>query len=156
MNRVVLLTGGNIGNIEANIASVPADIEREIGRIALRSRVYKSASWGFAAAEPFYNQVLVCETLLTPRQVLDKIHEIEARYGRIHACGQLYASRTMDIDILFYNDEIILTDTLTVPHPLLHRREFVLNPLCEIMGGYVHPILGKSLDKFREELKTQI
>ncbi len=151
MKKVVLLTGGNLGDIGANMASVVGDIGRGIGRVVKKSSVYTSEAWGFEASEKFLNQALVCQTELSPRQVLEKIHAIEARYGRTRT-GNGYASRTMDIDILFFGSETIDTPDLKIPHPLLHLRGFVLAPLAEIMGSYVHPALGKTIDELKDSL----
>ncbi len=117
-------------------------INAEIGPVLRCSHRYKSAAWGFEGeeAKPFSNQVLISDTDLTPRQVLEKVQEIEQVLGRDRAAeeaekkrtGQAYSSRVIDIDILFYDDETVDEPDLKIPHPLIFQREFVLEPLREV------------------------
>lgn len=101
----------------------------------------------------FLNQALVVETALTAHEVLKEALSIEADLGRVRKEGSwVYSSRPMDIDLIFYNDEVIETPELTIPHPRMHLRKFVLAPLTEVMPDYRHPLLGKSV----KELLTQI
>ena len=144
MNETVLSIGGNLGNRLENIRQAIGYIEERIGTIKQRSSVYESEPWGFEAEHRFLNAVVVVETALSPEAVLQEAQEIENVMGRIRN-GNGYSSRTMDIDILFFNDDVIDTTTLTVPHPRLHERRFVLVPLVEIMPDRVHPVLGKSV-----------
>jgi len=144
MNNVTLLIGGNLGNRLENIRQAIDYIEERIGKIKQRSSVYESEPWGFEAEHCFLNAVVVVETALLPEAVLREAQDIENIMGRIRN-GSGYTSRTMDIDILFFNDDVINTPTLTVPHPRLHERRFVLLPLAEVMPDKVHPVLGKSV-----------
>ncbi|MCL2041006.1 MAG: 2-amino-4-hydroxy-6-hydroxymethyldihydropteridine diphosphokinase [Bacteroidales bacterium] len=144
MNNVTLSIGGNLGNRMENIRRALDYIEERIGKIKQRSSVYESEPWGFEAEHRFLNAVVVAETALSPEVVLREAQEIENIMGRIRS-GSGYSSRTMDIDILFFNDDIINTPTLTVPHPRLHERHFVLLPLAEIMPDRVHPVLRESV-----------
>ena len=101
----------------------------------------------------FLNQALVVVTALTAHEVLKEALAIEAELGRVRKSGRkVYSSRPMDIDLIFYNDEVIETADLIIPHPRMHLREFVLAPLEEVMPNYRHPLLGKSV----KELLTQI
>jgi len=127
-----------------NIRQALDYIEERIGKIKQRSSVYESEPWGFETEHRFLNAVVVVETALSPEAVLREAHAIEDIMGRTRN-GNGYTSRTMDIDILFFNDDVINTPTLTVPHPRLHERRFVLLPLAEIMPDKVHPVLGKSI-----------
>lgn len=159
MNRAVVITGGNGPSIESDIITVVGDISRKLGRVVVASSVYRTPPYGFEADRDFLNQVLVVETALTPYDFLKVIWEIEVSYGRERGDDSAeaakwearkrgergYCSRDMDIDILFWNDEIIDTDLLAIPHPLMCRREFVMRPLAEVLPDFVHPVLGKSM-----------
>jgi len=140
MHQVFLGTGGNIGNKHDNFDKVYTFIKNELGAIIKSSSIYETSPWGFQAEENFWNQVLVVETDFSPFELLQKINLIESQFGRKRD-GQQYKSREMDIDILYFDDEIIETENLTIPHPLLHKRLFVLVPLAEIAPDFVHPVL---------------
>jgi len=118
----------------------------KLGELTGESRIYESPAWGFTADETFLNQVLIVETYLPPLTVLDVIQSIETHLGRVHTTPhpgsgpRSYESRLIDIDILFYDDRIIHEDRLRVPHPLIAERDFVLNPLKEVMPDYIHPV----------------
>jgi 2-amino-4-hydroxy-6-hydroxymethyldihydropteridine diphosphokinase len=106
----------------------------------LRSSVYETPSWGFNSENPFWNQVLCIETHLRPSEILENIKKIDAAFGR-KRIPEGYSSREMDVDILYFDNEIVNTENLTIPHPLLHKRLFVLVPLAEIAPDFVHPVL---------------
>lgn len=161
--RVTLLTGSNAPDREAILHRTAALLAERVGPIVSRSRIYTSAAWGFSSEEPFANQALRLETSLTPIEVLDVALEVEQIVGRDRAqearekelSGERYASRVVDVDVMFCDDEIISEPRLQVPHPLLHEREFALEPLCEIMADYRHPQLGRSLKDIYFELKEK-
>lgn len=161
--RVTLLTGSNAPDREAILHRTAALLAERVGPIVSRSRIYTSAAWGFSSEEPFANQALQLETSLTPLQVLDAVLEVEQIVGRDRVqearekelSGERYASRVVDVDVMFCDDEIISEPRLQVPHPLLHEREFALEPLCEIMADYCHPQLGRSLKDIYFELKEK-
>ena len=161
--RVTLLTGSNAPDREAILQRTATLLAERVGPIVSRSRIYTSAAWGFSSEEPFANQALRLETLLTPIEVLDAALEVEQTVGRDRAqearekelSGERYASRVVDVDVMFCDDEIISEPRLQVPHPLLHEREFALEPLCEIMADYRHPQLGRSLKDIYFELKEK-
>ncbi len=141
-HQLILSLGGNLGN-KAQIFSETSDlIENEIGNVVNVSPIYETPPWGFDSENLFWNQVLLVVTSLHPMKVLQKIREIEKHFGRKRKAGT-YLSRKMDIDILFYDDEVIQTEQLTVPHPLIEKRRFVLAPLCDIRPELVHPGNGK-------------
>lgn len=140
MHQVFLGIGGNIGNKHDNFDKVYTFIKNELGVVTKSSSVYETSPWGFQAEENFWNQVLIVETKLSAVELLQKINNIENMFGRKRD-GNQYKSREMDIDILYFNAKIIETENLTVPHPLLHLRLFVLVPLREIAPDFVHPVL---------------
>lgn len=161
--RVTLLTGSNAPDREAILHRTAALLAERVGPIVSRSRIYTSAAWGFSSKEPFANQALRLETSLMPIKVLDVALEVEQTVGRDRVqearekelSGERYASRVVDVDVMFCDDEIISEPRLQVPHPLLHEREFALEPLCEIMADYRHPQLGRSLKDIYFELKEK-
>lgn len=140
MHKVFLGIGGNIGNKPENFSTVLRFISEELGEIILRSPVYETPPWGFHCDENFWNQVLMVETSLSPEEMLEKIDQIEGWFGRERKPGE-YSSREMDIDILYYDDAVVKTETLVIPHPLIPQRKFVLVPLADIAPGFVHPLL---------------
>jgi 2-amino-4-hydroxy-6-hydroxymethyldihydropteridine diphosphokinase len=154
LNNAILSLGGNLGNRLDNISQAMGHIEKQIGNIKRYSSVYESEAWGFETEDRFLNVVVVVETALSPETLLQKAQEIETLLGRTRT-GTGYASRTMDIDILFFNEEIINTPTLTIPHPLLHERRFVLLPLYEILPDKVHPVLRKTIAELLAECEDE-
>ena len=140
MQQVFLGIGGNLGNKRENFKRAHSFIENELGKILQTSSVYETPPWGFRAKESFWNQVLLIETDYSPEVVLKKIHDIEEQFGRKRDAKN-YASRKMDIDILYYDDIFQEEKNLIIPHPLLHQRKFVLVPLTEIAPQFKHPLL---------------
>lgn len=141
MEKVYLCLGGNIGDTRNYLQNAVAMISRRIGRVVSQSAVYQSEPWGFNAEQMFLNQVVVAETELEPHAVLELCLQIEAELGRTRS-GNGYEPRTIDIDIVFFGQQIISQPDLQVPHPLMHRRNFVLRPLCDVAADLVHPVLG--------------
>ena len=145
-----LLFGGNLGNRIKNLDLATLQIGNKIGKLAYKSTVYETEPWGFEDAHPFLNQLIIVETLLSPSEVLDEIKLIEIDMGRTKSSLQ-WSSRIIDIDILFY-EEIILKETdLTIPHPRLHERRFVLEPLLEANPEFIHPLTKKSVKELYSE-----
>ncbi len=143
MHQVFLGIGGNAGDKQSNFENVYQRIEKYLGNIIKKSSVYETPPWGFEADENFWNQVLLIETRMEPEALLDGIRDIEVLYGRKRQPGR-YLSRAMDIDILYFDERIIKTARLTIPHPRIAQRRFVLVPLAEIAPDHIHPILGKN------------
>jgi len=149
-HQAILLIGGNLGNRLENISRTVAHIEKRIGKIERRSSIYESEAWGFETKHRFLNMVVAVETSLQPESLLQEVQKIENIMLRIRN-GTGYSSRTMDIDILFFDEEVIDTPTLTIPHPRLHERRFALLPLHEIMPDKVHPVFGKNIRELLAE-----
>ena len=162
MARVVLITGGNVGDAERRLGEAAQLIDAEVGRVVRHSRVYRTKAWGFEA-EDFHNQVLVVESDLEPMRVLEAVNDIECRLGRDRsaeqevkrATGARYASRSIDIDILFYDDLVVESERLTLPHPRIAERGFVLEPLVEVAAEWQHPLCGESVKQMYEKLNQR-
>jgi 2-amino-4-hydroxy-6-hydroxymethyldihydropteridine diphosphokinase len=143
MNTAYLLIGGNLGDRINNLDAAKNLINKAIGNIIKTSSVYETASWGIEEQPDFLNQVLLIETKLSAENIIKKIFSIENEMGRIRT--QKNASRIIDIDILFFNDEVIDQPDLIIPHPEIQNRRFVLVPLAELSPNMVHPILKRSI-----------
>jgi 2-amino-4-hydroxy-6-hydroxymethyldihydropteridine diphosphokinase len=143
MNNVMLMLGSNVGDSKAIITDALDTIEQEIGQVKSISSVYKTAPWGFSEQNDFLNQAVLVHTPMHAPGIMDTLLSIEKKAGRIRA--EKNAARTLDIDILFFNNDIIETQILTIPHPRLHERNFVLKPLLEIIPDFVHPVLKKTI-----------
>ena len=149
LNRVFLGIGGNLGDRLGNLHRAVELIGERIGRIEKVSSVYLSEPWGFKHAKYFTNIVAEVYTHFSADEVLSKTFEIEAELKRTRS-GKGYEGRTMDIDILFFNDEIINTERLIVPHPHICQRLFVLLPMAEIEPNFIHPQNGKTMQQLAE------
>ena len=149
MNNVSLLIGGNMGDRMANLAAARYCINIECGRIISASSIYETEAWGYKEQNAFLNQALVIQTSLQANALMDAILKIELALGRKREIP--LGPRIIDIDIVYYNDEIINTSSLTVPHPSMAQRKFVLMPLTEIAPDYMHPILLKTNEVLLKE-----
>lgn len=143
MHHLVLLTGSNVGDSLANLQTAARYIAAEVGSIQKQSSVYKTAPWGNTKQQDFLNQVLWVDTEKSAREALVLVLAIEQKMGRVRE--QKWAPRTIDIDILFYDDAIIQESDLQVPHPLLHLRKFTLQPLLELDPNFIHPLFKQSI-----------
>lgn len=151
-NDVYLLLGSNLGERQKMLNMALDFIKLEIGNIEKCSSIYETEPWGFSSKEKFLNQVVFLKTDLSPFDLLKKNQQIEKKLGRTKT-GNNYESRLIDIDILFYNDEIIETVDLIVPHKQLHKRMFTLLPLDELNKNLIHPKFGKTISKLKSECK---
>lgn len=143
MNIAFLSVGGNLGNRLEYIKAAEEAIHEGCGRITASSSVYETEPWGSASGNHYLNRVIQIKTALSAEQLLKKTLVIEQKLGRTRGADQ-NADRTMDIDLLFFNQEIIDLPGLKLPHPRLHLRKFVLVPLNEIDKNFVHPVLQKT------------
>lgn len=145
MHNVYLLTGSNVGDSLALLNTAIKHINTQVGKVTQQSSIYKTAPWGNVNQQHFYNQVLLVQTTLSAHQVLQTILQIELDMGRVRELK--WAPRTIDIDILFYDNLVMDEDDLTVPHPLLHLRKFTLQPMAELAANLVHPKLHATISQ---------
>jgi len=143
MNKVYLLTGGNMGNRAANLAEAEKRITMQVGKVIMASSLYETLAWGITDQPPFLNQVLCVDTTQSATELLETVLDIELQMGRQRL--QKYGPRVIDIDILLFNHEVINLPNLAVPHPFLHQRRFTLEPLAEIAPDYKHPVLHQNI-----------
>ncbi|MCW5907418.1 MAG: 2-amino-4-hydroxy-6-hydroxymethyldihydropteridine diphosphokinase [Chitinophagales bacterium] len=149
MAEVYLLLGSNKGRREQYISKAMQLIETHCGNISKESSMYETEAWGLKEQAAFLNKAICITTSLSPVQLLQAIKAIEEETGRTPAAK--WGPREIDIDILFYNDEVISLPELQIPHPHLHERKFTLAPLCEIAPDIVHPTLKKNIKKLLAE-----
>jgi len=154
MNKLFLITGGNIGDRKGNLEAAAALIQKQIGKIIRLSAIYETEAWGITNQPAFYNQVLEIDTLLSAREVLHLILKIEEEMGRKRTIKN--AARIIDIDILFFNNEIINEQNLIIPHPEIANRRFVLLPLLELDPTKLHPSLHKTIQELLAETKDKL
>jgi len=154
MIDVFLLLGSNLGDRKRYLRQAIDLIETALGPVIQNSSIYETEAWGKTDEPNYLNQVVQVNTTLSARQVLEKILQIETRMGRVRE--EKWGSRIIDIDILFYGQDIINEPGLTVPHPELQNRKFTLEPLNEIAPDLQHPILKKSLFRLKSELKDNL
>ena len=143
-SQVILSLGSNLGNRLENIQLAIKFIHQTIATVVKVSSLYETPSWGFDS-EPFYNCALVLQTSKNAEQILDEVLELETKLGRVRNNEEGYQSRVIDIDVITYNEEIIDTERLQVPHPHMQNRKFVLLPMRDLNLDWRHPILQKYL-----------
>lgn len=145
MNAVVIF-GSNTGHKKQIIEEAAILLAaKTAGEITTTSSFYETEPWGFESPDLFLNRVIIYSTPLSPEDFLKKCLETEKELGRVRTGTARYASRLIDIDILFYDSLIIDTPDLAIPHPRLAERNFVLTPLNEIMPDFEHPVLHKKI-----------
>lgn len=153
VRRVYLGLGTNLGNRQDNIARAVRQIEGKVGKVVSLSSLFITEPWGFESENTFANAALCVETSMDASAILAACQDIERGMGRTSKSrGGIYHDRVIDIDILIIEGEAISTPALTVPHPLMHLRAFVIDPMAEIAPSLVHPTTGKTMLQLREEL----
>ncbi len=152
MKKVFLGLGSNIGEREETLKTAKKMIAESVGSVSSVSSVYETEPWGFESENEFLNMVLSVDTDLTPSGILGRILMIESQLGRIR-CEDKNSSRSIDIDILLYSNEVVKEAALEIPHPRLHLRKFVLVPLAEIAPELMHPVFNKTILVLLKECK---
>ena len=156
MTTVYLGLGTNIGNRKENLTRAIEALSLALGPCTAQSSFIETAPWGFDSENAFLNCAVAFETELVPLELLDTTEKVEREMGRTtKSNGGVYHDRVIDIDILLYGSEIIETPRLAIPHPLMHMRDFVLEPLAEIAPHAIHPTTGKSIKELAAEIKGQ-
>lgn len=154
MNNAYLLTGGNLGNREMNLAFARENISLHCGTITRISSIYETAAWGKTDQPSFLNQALEIKTELSARQLMRRILKVEKMMERIRK--ERYGPRIIDIDILLFNNEIHNYPLLKLPHPEMQNRRFALMPLAEIAPGIIHPVLKKPVKQLLKECPDKL
>lgn len=152
MATVYLGLGTNLGDKEANLRTAIYKLQERIGKQVSLSSFYETAPWGFESDHSFLNAAIGLETSLSPIEILHITQEIEKELGRTQkSVNGSYSDRLIDIDILLYDTLVLQTPELTIPHPLMTERDFVMNPLIEIAGNVIHPTRQKTLSELYQE-----
>lgn len=149
MHRAALLLGTNLGKREEILETAKKRIETSAGKIIKVSAIYSTAPWGIEDQPDFLNQVLLIETELKPELLLQTLQPIEHEAGRIRK--EKWGPRLLDIDILYFDNEIIDLPHLKIPHPFMAERRFTLVPLAEISPEWIHPVLQKNVMQLLDE-----
>lgn len=152
--RIYLLLGSNLGNRQQNLQQAAHFINQEVGKIVETSGIFETSAWGKTDQPDFFNQVLQLASDYSPEELLAKTLSIENRLGRIRS--DKWGERTIDIDILYYAEVVMATDHLTLPHPGISSRRFVLEPLCDLAPEFIHPLLKKSNSQLLAECQDTL
>lgn len=153
-NLAYISLGGNVGNTQEIFQEALKEVEKRIGNILQQSSLYQTAAWGNTEQNDFLNQVVWIESALEANQLLDSLLTIELLFGRERK--EPWGPRTLDLDLLFFNQEIIQTDHLMVPHPRIKERKFILVPLNEIAVDYIDPQTGKTIEAILQDCSDDL
>jgi len=154
MNDVYLALGSNLGDKKLNIHLAIKKIEENIGHVVSVSSMHETSPVGFSSKNLFVNAACMVLSELSPEDILLQTQKIEQEMGRKNkSSNKIYSDRIIDIDMLMYNNSIIKSPSLVLPHPHLHERAFVLDPLAEIAENTLHPVLNKTIQQLKEDLK---
>ncbi|MCD0468542.1 2-amino-4-hydroxy-6-hydroxymethyldihydropteridine diphosphokinase [Flavobacterium sp. JAS] len=145
-HQITLSIGSNQGNRLANIESCIALIHQEVGTVIRVSRLYETPAWGFES-DAFYNCALVLHSTSSAQKILNQVLKIEKHLGRIRSNQEGYQSRLIDVDLIAYDDEIIESEKLQIPHPLMQNRKFVLLPMQDLKLDWRHPVYQKTISE---------
>ena len=151
MSTVYIGIGSNLGDRHRNCLRAIELLGQNGLFVVKQSSMHETKPWGVTEQPEFVNMAVEVVTYLAPVKLLEILKKIEKDMGRQDTIK--WGPRIIDLDILLYNDIILKTDSLTIPHPLMHEREFVLGPLSEIAGDFIHPVLKKSITDLLKEIK---
>lgn len=154
INQLILLLGSNLGNRILNLEKSKLQLEEVFQKPIAISSVYETEAWGKTDQPNFLNQVIIFNVQIAAHDCLKNILQIEKKLGRERL--EKMGPRTIDIDILFFNDLIVRSNHLTIPHPHLQDRRFVLEPLNELIPNFVHPILNKSVQVMLQDCRDTL
>lgn len=154
MNKVFLLIGGNMGDRLQNLHQAITLLSAACGPVIQQSAVYETAAWGKTDQAAFLNQALLLTTELSAQELITTVLSVEEQLGRHRF--EKFGPRVIDIDIMFYNEDIINEPHLTVPHPQMQNRRFALIPLNELAPSFVHPVLKKTMKELLIECKDEL
>jgi len=154
MQDVYLLLGSNLGERNTYLERARLLINERVGRVGAVSSLYETAAWGVSNQPPYLNQVLLVKTKQKPQTVLQEVLAIEKECGRERI--EKWGSRVIDIDILFYENEIINEPDLIVPHPYFQERRFAVEPMLELNAEFMHPVLKKTIKSIALELTDKL
>lgn len=152
MAKVFISLGTNLGDRHNNMLTAIALLAERVGKILALSDLYQTVPWGFDSDNHFLNAALELETDLQPLELLEITQDIERKMGRTEKSNGTYTDRLIDIDLLMYDDLVLNTTLLTLPHPLMLEREFVLKPLVEIAADVVHPVTKETIRQLYDRL----
>ena len=154
-HTAIISIGSNMGDkLENCHRAISALNGLDHTAVNARSRFYKTAPVDFLDQDWFVNAVVKIDTRLTPRELLDALQDIQRRAGRVHDPVR-FGPRIIDLDVIFYDDEIIDTPELAVPHPRMHKRRFVLQPICDIDPAIVHPVFQQDVQSLLNQLTDE-
>lgn len=151
-NVAVLSLGSNIEPRASYLNKAILLIEKRVGMIVGKSEFLETTPWGNLDLNPFINAAILVESNLSPEKLLSEILSIEIELGRVRQ-KEKWQARTIDIDIIYFENQVLKTDELVIPHPFTHEREFVLEPITQIIPNYIHPVLKCSQKELLERLK---
>lgn len=154
INTAYLLLGTNMGDRLENLNTAISYIENEVGKVFAKSGIYKTEAWGKTDQPSFLNQAIGVESNLQPLVMLKTILAIEQKMGRVRL--EKWGQRLIDIDMIFYGNEIISNQDLQLPHPEMHKRKFVLEPLNEIAENFIHPIFKQKVSSILINLTDEL
>ena len=155
MGRLIILLGGNQGNITETFRRVVTKLNDKLGSVTEISGYYESEPWGFESEQNFINQVVEIDCSISATEVIKATQSIEREFGREKKSGKGYTSRPIDIDILFFDNFIVDSPELTIPHPRLHKRRFTLLPLAEKWADFIHPVKNKRVLQLLDECSDE-
>ena len=154
MVNTFILLGSNLGESKNHISDAISEIASDVGLVTAQSSLYQTAAWGKTDQPDFLNQVIEVKTELEPIRLLESVLLIEKKLGRERY--EKWGSRIIDIDILFYDNQIVSLPNLTIPHPFLHVRRFTLLPLNEINSDFMHPVFKKTISQLLFDLDDNL